>query len=778
MTMKMVVGHGTAAMVVLSLLFLLLSFPRQAVPQECLYVTSGSTEMAVLRPPATEPLISFPAGTETTGVAMDGDVLYVASGSESTINMYDLANNLTLLGPFVVFSELFYLEQILIHDGMMYVATDDYPYVLKVPTPGLTNSSDFNATQWQPTGGGVALYWRPAVNLQGSAIKGAAWGLQYTNASGVGPGVLVSTQANELYLLSVDNAGYDNVSLVYSDTSAFGPLRWGGMDVDSGGSLYLSQGRGGRVLQFNSSALALQGDFGTALDTLIYDVKLSADGLLYLAILSSVGTMTQDGTFTTLYTSDVGVIYFEFHACPMLALPSPSPAAVAPSSGVDSLVVVLATVLPSIFVGLLLLLCLVAALFFAVAWKDKRRKWHDEHDDRELESMEVGKVKYSYREIDPQDLQLGTLLGEGGFGKVYRGMWRGAPVAVKIFEQVELDQVDNSTLHTLRREAEMLEKLSNHPCVVSFVGAVTKGDVAIQGMEKCPFALVLEFYPHGSLYDVLVAKRLELPFHILVRMARDIALGILHLHKEKVIHRDIATRNVLVGDNYSVHISDFGLARAKKDEVDRTTSNYGAIKWMAPEALLRGEYSEASDCFSYGVLLWEMVTRKSPWNNVDPTQIAIAVGVKNTRLRIPPVCDPVFRRIMKSCWKQNPQKRMKMEEICSMLEQYYADLAKYAGEDWMDDEYEDGEIEHSSTSSSVVSHAQTSTSSPTGKKRRPSNQHSKLMRQVGNTSNNSSEASKSVTGEKEGTAAASKDTGKAKAEYLVTEVFALEGAEE
>ncbi len=90
-----------------------------------------------------------------------------------------------------------------------------------------------------------------------------------------------------------------------------------------------------------------------------------------------------------LYTSNVGVIYFEFHACPMLALPSPSPAAVAPSSGADTTVVVLATVLPSIFVGLLLLLCLVAALFFAMAWKDKRRKWHDEHDDRELESMEV-----------------------------------------------------------------------------------------------------------------------------------------------------------------------------------------------------------------------------------------------------------------------------------------------------------------------------------------------------------------------------------------------------
>lgn len=79
------------------------------------------------------------------------------------------------------------------------------------------------------------------------------------------------------------------------------------------------------------------------------------------------------------------------------------------------------------------------------------------------------------------------------------------------------------------------------------------------GMEKCPFALVLEFYPHGSLYDVLIAKRLELPFHVLVRMARDIALGILHLHKEKVIHRDIATRNVLVGDNYCTAIPSCSL---------------------------------------------------------------------------------------------------------------------------------------------------------------------------------------------------------------------------
>lgn len=104
-------------------------------------------------------------------------------------------------------------------------------------------------------------------------------------------------------------------------------------------------------------------------------------------------------------------------------------------------------------------------------------------------------------------------------------------------------------------QAEMLDKLSNHPNVVSFVGAVTKVDATIQGtshsfsitvswtnksyrsfqgIDAHPFALVLEYYHHGSLFDLLVARKAELPLHVIVRMARDISLGILHLHKEQV----------------------------------------------------------------------------------------------------------------------------------------------------------------------------------------------------------------------------------------------------
>jgi len=131
----------------------------------------------------------------------------------------------------------------------------------------------------------------------------------------------------------------------------------------------------------------------------------------------------------------------------------------------------------------------------------------------------------------------------------------------------------------------------------------------------------------------------------LIKMARDIATGILHLHKEGVIHRDIAARNVLVGSDLNVFIADFGMARIKQNEdVNTTQTQTGPVKWMAPECLLYRQYSEASDCFSYGVLLWEMVTKSIPWTGLDPVQIIVAVTKQHTRLLIPSNCDPVLKK--------------------------------------------------------------------------------------------------------------------------------------
>ena len=252
-----------------------------------------------------------------------------------------------------------------------------------------------------------------------------------------------------------------------------------------------------------------------------------------------------------------------------------------------------------------------------------------------------------------------------------------------------------------------------------------------------------------------------------------------HLHKEKVIHRDIATRNVLVGEHYgalppclllglvndhsqqrytsqacitrnlgshcsAVFCADFGLARLTEMDVGTTKTNFGPIKvdalslflsflfvfpswsfflgipaflcsllnsslqWMAPECLVKRQYSEASDAFAYGITrpsggrgcalfasnVWcrcaalglpfnkhciqqnnltlvvkEMFTRKEPWKGMDPTAIVIAVVQKNTRLKVPSTTDPVVAKIIRSVWKENPDKRCSTSKFAVQFHQ-------------------------------------------------------------------------------------------------------------
>lgn len=96
------------------------------------------------------------------------------------------------------------------------------------------------------------------------------------------------------------------------------------------------------------------------------------------------------------------------------------------------------------------------------------------------------------------------------------------------------------------------------------------------------FALVLEFMENGSLDKIVYNHMLELPANLLIGIARDIAAGIYHLHSERIIHRDIACRNVLLDANYTAKISDFGLARITAEDKGYTESSVGPIRHMAP----------------------------------------------------------------------------------------------------------------------------------------------------------------------------------------------------
>jgi hypothetical protein len=267
----------------------------------------------------------------------------------------------------------------------------------------------------------------------------------------------------------------------------------------------------------------------------------------------------------------------------------------------------------------------------------------------------------SYRVINWKEIKIEKRpIGRGVFGIVYRGEWRGATVAVKKL----IGNLGEKEMNELYREATLLEKLCHHPHVVNYIGLVKSPDVC----------LVTQFYPKGSLYEIVVRRRQELPWKAVVGMARDAAAGVLHLHAEHVIHRDIAARNCLVDSNNRVVVTDFGLSRVKTSAYLMSNNNFGPVAWMAPEALLERKFSEKSDAYSFGVMLWELVARKSQvYPDESPYNIAVQV-IEGRRPVIPDSCPQEFRELMNDCWQKDPEARPDFADIEKRLAAYFWSL--------------------------------------------------------------------------------------------------------
>jgi serine/threonine protein kinase len=298
-------------------------------------------------------------------------------------------------------------------------------------------------------------------------------------------------------------------------------------------------------------------------------------------------------------------------------------------------------------------------------WRRKRVPYFEEEMERHT------KFEKPYREIDWNELELEELLGAGAFGKVYKAKWRKAVVAVKVCTDMDLDLKNDEVLDEIRQEASLMEHLGHHPNIISFLGACTEGE---------HFALVTEYCAYGSLYDLLISGKTkpsqEVDRELILKMLRGAARGIMHLHQERVVHRDISARNVLVAKDFTVRISDFGLSRLRDDSPKNygtTKSNIGPVRWMAPEAITHRKYSEKSDAWSFGVLIWELVTRKEPWEGVSLLEIALGVGKKGWRLKIPKECDPMLTKLMKDCWKTEPALRPSFPEIERRLSEELGD---------------------------------------------------------------------------------------------------------
>lgn len=128
---------------------------------------------------------------------------------------------------------------------------------------------------------------------------------------------------------------------------------------------------------------------------------------------------------------------------------------------------------------------------------------------------------------------------------------------------------------------------------------------------------------------------------MILKLAMGIAYGMAYLHSKKppLIHRDLKSANLLVDESYTIKISDFGLCRVRA-YAQTMTGNCGTYQWMAPEILNNSHYTEKADIYSYGIVLWELLSRECPYTKLDGIQVAMAVLNKGARPEIPTNCPP------------------------------------------------------------------------------------------------------------------------------------------
>ncbi|PAA70222.1 hypothetical protein BOX15_Mlig034048g1, partial [Macrostomum lignano] len=258
--------------------------------------------------------------------------------------------------------------------------------------------------------------------------------------------------------------------------------------------------------------------------------------------------------------------------------------------------------------------------------------------------------------IGYSDLEFYELLGRGAKGSVYRARWISADRIVAVKKLLELDL----------SEAKILSQVK-HKNVISFIGAV---------IERPHYCIVSELAELGCLFDYLHDSSQPLDFTGILAWAKQIASGMQYLHEEapvSIIHRDLKSKNVVISSSRQCKICDFGSSKTVVVS-DNHATLAGTPAWMAVELMLAERpATKHCDSWSYGVVLWELLTREVPFRGLEPMQIMYVVVQDGKRLPIPASCPTELASLMSSCWAAEPFDRPTCGEILKQLRKFDGD---------------------------------------------------------------------------------------------------------
>ncbi|XP_047662973.1 raf-1 proto-oncogene, serine/threonine kinase a isoform X2 [Tachysurus fulvidraco] len=267
-----------------------------------------------------------------------------------------------------------------------------------------------------------------------------------------------------------------------------------------------------------------------------------------------------------------------------------------------------------------------------------------------------------YWEIEASEVMLHSRIGSGSFGTVYKGKWHG-DVAVKI---LKVTDPTPEQFQAFRNEVAVLRK-TRHVNILLFMGYMTKDNLAI----------VTQWCEGSSLYKHLHVLETKVPMVQLIDIARQTAQGMDYLHAKNIIHRDMKSNNIFLHEGLTVKIGDFGLATVKtrwsgSHQVEHPS---GSVLWMAPEVIRMQDnnpYSFQSDVYSYGIVLYELMTGELPYSDIsNRDQIIFMVGrgyLSPDLLKLYKSCPKAMKRLVADCIKKSKEERPLFPQILSSIE--------------------------------------------------------------------------------------------------------------
>jgi len=296
------------------------------------------------------------------------------------------------------------------------------------------------------------------------------------------------------------------------------------------------------------------------------------------------------------------------------------------------------------------------------SWKDGAKKYKDVHIPFATESQLTTK-------LDPDEVKCEDMIGEGAYGIVYSGTYRGMDVAIKLLKNQEY--VTDEMKAEFATEVGMMEKL-RHNAILNFVGAVHFiGQLSI----------VTELCPYGSFLSSMNKYPESFTIGLRVKTLLDASNGMDFLHQSGIIHRDLKPDNLLMvslepRSSIVAKLSDFGTTRDVNSFAAKmqSTKGVGTPLFMAPEIFRCQPYNKAVDLYSFSLIIYVAFAGALPFED-DPccqTPWAYADAIKSgKRPPVPESCPEPIADMMKKCWDDDPNKRPSFEEVHSFFRKYY-----------------------------------------------------------------------------------------------------------